>query len=534
MQRRSLLPVVAIIAIVTTCTYMPQSFSRISGGPPRLNRPSPDLDSKLGYCPSLHEVKANMSLTTIYNDTSVLPNGYNVGDILNMPSFTNAGVWAQKGNPYTDTVSGNLARVYDKSVLGLYFAGQNYKTDQKYERSPSLERIALAVEFHGTWFMDEQAKGFCDDLLTKESTLLVHLRSCDYDQVPLSYVHNILKVSKDFDTVVLTGGCHADERYATRDDATSNLVESVDKVYNQMREHGTECKLRYFPNYNVDDALYAFRVASNLLVSKGGFAAVGSLLSQGNVYLDQEMKPYYDNVDFRHWMSNPKLLWNRENNEYAAIFDKMAKVVPTNCLFETFGTGDESKRMCMAPFIHEESCWIMSIGCNGLFGFESDIFFRTKCSVHIFDCTGDWEVPKNIASRVSLHKLCVGASESSEGDRNFLPYEDLVSIATDGLNTQPAYLKLDVEGYEFQVIPAILALPPTIQPVQIGFEVHLITYLNAGPLYAQRAKDSLWFIKDYSDVGLLFFELKSIGGYKLISREDNPFCQHCSELVIMK
>ena len=165
---------------------------------------------------------------------------------------------------------------------------------------------------------------------------------------------------------------------------------------------------------------------------------------------------------------------------------------------------------------------------------KATLFFRTKCSVHIFDCTGEWEVPKNIASRVSLHKLCVGASESSEGDRNFLPYEDLVSIATDGLNTQPAYLKMDIEGYEFQVLPAILALPPTIQPVQIGFEVHLITYLNAGPLYAQRAKDSLWFIKDYSDVGLLFFELKSIGGYKLISREDNPFCKHCSELVVMK
>ena len=27
--------------------------------------------------------------------------------------------------------------------------------------------------------MDEQAKGFCDDLLTKQSTLLVHLRSCE-------------------------------------------------------------------------------------------------------------------------------------------------------------------------------------------------------------------------------------------------------------------------------------------------------------------------------------------------------------------
>ena len=149
------------------------------------------------------------------------------------------------------------------------------------------------------------------------------------------------------------------------------------------------------------------------------------------------------------------------------------------------------------------------------------IFFSEQNAASIYLIAPGNGKSRRISHREYLHKLCVGASESSKDDRNFLPYEDLVSIATDGLNTQPAYLKMDIEGYEFQVLPAILALPPTLQPVQIGFEVHLITYLNAGPLYAQRAKDSLWFIKDYSDVGL-------------ISRADNPFCQHCSELVMMK
>ena len=489
----------------------------------------PTFSRSDGICPSIDDLKANMS-NSVYSDTSVLPNGYNVGDILNMPSFHTQHSWPPQGIGYTETVASKLARTFKNSVLGLYFVDQNHGDDKVYERTPSIPRIKHAVDFYGTWIMDENVKYFCDDLLPKKSTILVHLRSCDDKQLSESYVQNIYTVSKQFDTVVLTGGCHADERYANHATAASNLFYGVDLVYNKMRDKGVACKLLMFPNYNPDDALYAFRIASNVMVERGGYAALGSLLTQGNVYLDKQMKPFYDNIDFKHFISNAKLLWgNGEKNEYEAVFDKMARVVPTNCLFETFGAGDESKRMCMNPSLHDDKCWVMSIGCNGKFSFETDIFLRTKCNVHIFDCTGDWEVPSNISSRVFLHKLCVGQKENGP---NFLPYEDLVSIATNKLNTRPSYLKMDIEGFEFQVLPAMLALPLAIHPVQIAFELHLVTYLNASHEYTPIG--NLWEIKNKVDVGFLFYNLETIGGYKLISRYDNPYCAHCTEVVVMK
>ncbi len=115
----------------------------------------------------------------------------------------------------------------------------------------------------------------------------------------------------------------------------------------------------------------------------------------------------------------------------------------------------------------------MSLGCEGKFSFELDIISRTKCSVHIFDCNGDWEVPTNVSSRVFPHKLCVGPQELSEGDPIFMPYEDLVSKATSDPSTPPIYLSIDLGGYEFQMLPALLTIPLAIRPVQIGFMLDL-------------------------------------------------------------
>ncbi len=97
-----------------------------------------------------------MSLTDIsdiYNDCSVLPYGYNVGDMLNMPSFMVGSSWPTEGNGYTEQASNIFARndSYSQSVLGLYFSKilPSKITGKKYERSPSLRILALAVEFYG-------------------------------------------------------------------------------------------------------------------------------------------------------------------------------------------------------------------------------------------------------------------------------------------------------------------------------------------------------------------------------------------------
>jgi len=385
--------------------------------------------------------------------------------------------------------------------------------------------------------MDTREKSFCDHLLTLKSTLLVHIRSCDNNQLPLSYIYSIGNVSQNFKTVVLTGGCHADERYATQHEAFSNLENSVEKVYTHMREFEMHCKLRFFPNYNPDDALYAFRVALNILVERGGFAALAVLLTQGSAFLDQPMKTYYDNADFKNLVSSKsKLLWKRDDdrNESNSGLDHVAQVVPTNCLFELVGAASKSKRMCMTESVNDEQCWVLSNSYNGLVGFETFFFSNTKCSVHVFDCTGDWQVPKNMTTRVFIHHICIGPKKLSNGDRSFLPYEEVVSLATNKVNVAPTYFKLDFQGDEFQLLHAILASPRTIQPIQIGFELRLTTSSIITPLHEHHHKDDELVDKEESAVAFLFFMLKGFGGYEVISREDDPTCQTCAEFVVMK
>ncbi len=99
--------------------------------------------------------------------------------------------------------------------------------------------------------MDTKIRDFCDHLLTKKSTLLVHLRSCDFGEIDLSYIENIYDTSRKFENVVPTGGCHADQRYAPRHEASAKLLGGIDLIYDyfSIGSNGDECKLRVLPNY---------------------------------------------------------------------------------------------------------------------------------------------------------------------------------------------------------------------------------------------------------------------------------------------
>lgn len=241
------------------------------------------------------------------------------------------------------------------------------------------------------------------------------------------------------------------------------------------------------------------------------------------------------------------------SHTYTNFFDELLldMDVPSKCVFTTFGKGDGGKYVCMIPDLFEsENCWIMSIGSHGDFNFETDVIAKTKCHVHTFDCTGTWTVPPGLQSRCTLHKKCIGSTYTSRQEylaphsvrqvsivdpKDFLRYEELVAIATTGnnFNRFPTVLKMDIEGGEFHVLPDILSGSPELYPAQIAVELHLKTYFNASSEYAVDKTNGQWHIKDLSQAKGLMQKLRK-SGFKVIHREDNPSCAHCSEVVLMK
>ena len=80
------------------------------------------------------------------------------------------------------------------------------------------------------------------------------------------------------------------------------------------------------------------------------------------------------------------------------------------------------------------------------------------------------------------------------------------------------YLKMDVEGAEFESIPLLEELPLSLRPSQIGLEVH------HGPVRADGSH-----VTHFIDFIFLFHRL----GYRLMSRDDNDKTRCCTELLFV-
>ena len=221
---------------------------------------------------------------------------------------------------------------------------------------------------------------------------------------------------------------------------------------------------------------------------------------------------------------------------YTRILDTMGPVQNSLCRLEAFGHEDGEKLMCINALSAKSGCWIMSIGSNGDFSFEGDIYRKTSCKVHIFDCTGDWQVPRDISSRVFFHKKCIGSRLHASSSGDHLPYEALVALAGPQPSQKqlipPSYLKMDVEGYEFDVLPDMLASSHHLLPDQIAFELHIVTNINAGRAWAYNESARQYDLKSNALVESLFSKLKT-ANFSLVSRVDNPHCAHCSEVVVV-
>ena len=153
----------------------------------------------------------------------------------------------------------------------------------------------------------------------------------------------------------------------------------------------------------------------------------------------------------------------------------------------------------------------------------------THCTIETFDCTVQRaHIPQRIAKRVRFHKVCLGDSNRTVGGQIFLTLGSIMRMLG---HDSVSLLKMDIEGYEFEVLYSLfLRDDPWVYarlPHQIAIELHY----QAG----KRARGLHWYGR-YLTVGELANLAQAFywSGYRVVSAEVNPVWPQCAEFTMLR
>ena len=172
------------------------------------------------------------------------------------------------------------------------------------------------------------------------------------------------------------------------------------------------------------------------------------------------------------------------------------------------------------------------------------MYEKTTCHIHRFVCNKN-KINNNSTSsessvftpemslRIHTHQLCIIPISNITSDDNinsekntYITWFELVQIATYNLirMTSPLYMKLDMNGHEYSILPSILK-SKFMLPIQISFKLNMATSIYPGLPWIQFRKDfnikgSLYRLPSNEPAKQLY-ELINSNGYKLISKLEN-------------
>lgn len=255
-----------------------------------------------------------------------------------------------------------------------------------------------------------------------------------------------------------------------------------------------------------------------------------NLSAELTTFLDQPGRTFHPRVHQKE--HDPALRWDH------ARYDMLGPIAPRCKRLEVYGRGDDEKRACGLQALRSP-CRIISIGSANNWGFERAVARRTCCRIDTFDCTiaRDVEPPTTLRGRVFLHHACLGVRNETRGashtrfsgvarERQFFDWPSLLRSIQ--LSTPPDFLKMDIEGFEYETLRSMLATEANaaLLPRQIAVELH----------YKTQFRELSWFGRylGAGEIALFMDHLWRRGGFLLVDRNDNRFCPHCTELLLAR
>jgi len=154
------------------------------------------------------------------------------------------------------------------------------------------------------------------------------------------------------------------------------------------------------------------------------------------------------------------------------------------------------------------SCNFFSIGGNDQWSFESAVIADTRCMVHTFDCTIKEPKHKPVSPQITFYSKCIDGKEHMTEGRSFTTYDRLLEISN--LTKAPDYFKMDVEGYEYDVLTDMIRRANEMNqvhllPTQLQIEFHFQTWMF----------DLNWSLRNRQtgELAIMFSMLFREGGY---------------------
>ena len=155
------------------------------------------------------------------------------------------------------------------------------------------------------------------------------------------------------------------------------------------------------------------------------------------------------------------------------------------------------------------------------------------CVTHTFDCTLKDNSPshKPQSDDVTFYPYCIGSNPNAQPP--YLTYEriwDAIKVhatkRTKKSPPPPTLLKMDIEGFEYDVIQSILSSDSSIWPEQIMMEVH----------WATRMVDLPWMprTRTAAEIALFFGGLFNFGGYIVVHSRTFTGCEPCMEVLLVR
>ena len=195
-----------------------------------------------------------------------------------------------------------------------------------------------------------------------------------------------------------------------------------------------------------------------------------------------------------------------------------------------YGSGNGGKWVCDAAVLGA-GCNVYSLGSDGDTSFEAGVGAAAPgCTIHTLDCTIPADrVPRaeTLPPRTHFHPICLGSDDAPDAQ-----FRSLRSIMREFGHANVDLLKVDIEGFEYRVVEALMRTfleegTAVSLPWQLLMEQHYLTNTEVG--WGKGADPGL----SSGDMAILWLNLIDMG-YVLVHREDQSECPYCTELTALR